>query len=213
MCIGADAAINALFTPVTSWWLGLPAVLGVPILFGVLRKELSLLMIYQALGSQDIGPLLDTVQIATFLVFLTFYVPCVSTFAVMLKTLGRREAVFSVLLSVPIAVFGAFAGLYLRRFDLDVFAQIVDADNPEKELPNGEVGEVVIRGPQVMMGYWKNPQATKEVLTEDGWLLTGDIAQVDEHGYTRIIARKADMWYPTRLKKKLAPSWPATLTY
>ena len=48
---GADAVINTLLTPITSWWLGLPVVLGVPILFGVLRKELSLLMIYQALGT------------------------------------------------------------------------------------------------------------------------------------------------------------------
>jgi ferrous iron transport protein B len=97
---GADAIINALLTPITSWWLGLPAVLGVPILFGILRKELSLLMIYQALGTQDIGPLLDTAQIFTFLVFLTFYIPCLSTFAVMLKALGRREALASAGLSV-----------------------------------------------------------------------------------------------------------------
>ncbi len=73
--VGADNAINALFTPVTSWWLGLPVVLGVPILFGVLRKELSLLMIYQALGSFDIGAYLDWVQIMTFLIFLTFMSP------------------------------------------------------------------------------------------------------------------------------------------
>ena len=66
----------------------------------ILRKELSLLMIYQALGTQDIVPLLDWVQIFTFLVFLTFYIPCLSTFAVMLKALGRREALFSVTLSV-----------------------------------------------------------------------------------------------------------------
>jgi hypothetical protein len=78
--------------------------LGVPILFGVLRKELSLLMVYQALGTQDIAPLLDWVQIATFLVFLTFYVPCVSTFAVMLKTIGRRDALFSIGLSVAVAL-------------------------------------------------------------------------------------------------------------
>ena len=102
--IGADNAINTLFTPVTSWWLGLPVVLGVPILFGVLRKELSLLMIYQALGSFEIGAYLDWVQIMTFLIFLTFYVPCVSTFAVMLKTIGRKEAFFSVALSVGVAL-------------------------------------------------------------------------------------------------------------
>ncbi len=101
---GADALINTLLLPVTHWWLGLPVALGVPILFGVLRKELSLLMVYQALGSQDIAPLLDWVQIATFLVFLTFYVPCVSTFAVMLKTIGRRDALFSLGLSVAVAL-------------------------------------------------------------------------------------------------------------
>jgi ferrous iron transport protein B len=101
---GADRWINAALLPVTSWWLGLPVVLGVPILFGVLRKELSLLMIYQALGTQDIAPLLDRVQIFTFLVFLTFYIPCVSTFAVMLKMLGRREALASVALSIGAAL-------------------------------------------------------------------------------------------------------------
>jgi ferrous iron transport protein B len=102
--IGADDIINTLFTPVTSWWLGLPVVLGVPILFGVLRKELSLLMIYQALGTFEIGAYLDWVQIMTFLIFLTFYVPCVSTFAVMLRTIGRREAFFSIALSVGVAL-------------------------------------------------------------------------------------------------------------
>ncbi len=101
---GADATINTLLVPITHWWLGLPAALGVPILFGVLRKELSLLMVFQALGTQDIAPLLDWVQIMTFLVFLTFYVPCISTFAVMLRAIGRREALFSVALSVGAAL-------------------------------------------------------------------------------------------------------------
>jgi ferrous iron transport protein B len=100
----ADALINTLLTPVTSWWLGLPVVLGIPILFGVLRKELSLLMIFQALGSEELAGLLDWVQISTFLIFLTFYVPCISTFAVMLKLLGRRDALFSVMLSVGVAL-------------------------------------------------------------------------------------------------------------
>jgi len=102
--VGADSLINTLLTPVTVWWLGLPLALGVPLLFGVLRKELSLLMVYQALGTQEIGSLLDSVQIVTLLLFLTFYIPCVSTFAVMLKTIGRRDAVFSVVLSVVAAL-------------------------------------------------------------------------------------------------------------
>ena len=102
--VGADRVINVLLTPITTWWLGLPVALGVPILFGVLRKELSLLMIYQALGGFDVGQYLNSIQIVTFLLFLTFYVPCVSTFAVMLKTIGRREALFSVTLSVGAAL-------------------------------------------------------------------------------------------------------------
>jgi ferrous iron transport protein B len=117
---GADAVINALLMPVTSWWLGLPAVLGVPILFGILRKELSLLMIFQALGTMEIGPLLDWVQILTFLVFLTLYIPCISTFAVMLRTIGRREALFSVTLSVGVAL--GLAGLTRLAAELVRFA-------------------------------------------------------------------------------------------
>ncbi len=106
--VGADAWINQALMPVTVWTLGLPVVLGVPILFGVLRKELSLLMIYQALGTFEVGQILDWVQISTFLVFLMFYVPCVSTFAVMLKVIGRREALFSLLLSISVALVCAF---------------------------------------------------------------------------------------------------------
>jgi ferrous iron transport protein B len=102
--VGADSLINTLLLPVTVWWLGLPLALGVPLLFGVLRKELSLLMIYQALGTQEIGTLLDSTQMVTLLLFLTFYIPCVSTFAVMLKTIGRRDALFSVSLSVGTAL-------------------------------------------------------------------------------------------------------------
>ena len=101
---GADDVVNAALRPLTLGWLGLPAVLGVPILFGVLRKELSLLMLYQALGSFDVGQHLDPIQLLTLLVFLTFYVPCISTFAVMLKSLGRRVAFQSVLLSVGVAL-------------------------------------------------------------------------------------------------------------
>ncbi len=101
---GADGFINLALTPITGWWLGLPVVLGVPILFGILRKELSLLMVYQALGTFEVGNILDWVQITTFLIFLTFYIPCVSTFAVMLRTIGRRNALISITLSVAVAL-------------------------------------------------------------------------------------------------------------
>jgi ferrous iron transport protein B len=87
----------------------------VPILFGVLRKELSLLMVFQALGTQELASVLDTTQIATFLVFLTFYVPCVSTFAMMLKLLGRRDALYSVTLSIGVALAVAAAVRWLME--------------------------------------------------------------------------------------------------
>jgi len=118
---GADAWINLALTPVTAWWLGLPVALGVPILFGVLRKELSLLMVFQALGTQDLAGVLDTTQIVTFLVFLTFYVPCISTFAMMLRLLGRRDAFYSVALSIGVAL----AVAAVLRWPLEWAAAIV----------------------------------------------------------------------------------------
>jgi len=107
--MGGDRIINAALSPITSWMLGLPVVLGVPILFGVLRKELSLIMIYQALGTFEVGQVLDWIQISTFLVFLLFYIPCISTFAVMVKVIGRKDALFSVALSIGVALIVALA--------------------------------------------------------------------------------------------------------
>jgi long-chain acyl-CoA synthetase len=60
-------------------------------------------------------------------------------------------------------------------------------------LPVGETGELCIRGPQVMKGYWQRPEATEEVLRADGWLQTGDIALMTEDGYFKIVDRKKDM--------------------
>jgi long-chain acyl-CoA synthetase len=85
-------------------------------------------------------------------------------------------------------------------------AKIVDLIQHNKEVKQGQIGELAVRGPQVMLGYWKDSKSTKEVLTDDGWLLTGDIAQMDEEGYYRIVSRRADMWYPSKLKKQ--PAFP-----
>ncbi len=74
----------------------------------------------------------------------------------------------------------------------DTDAKIVDLDTGEKELPPGEIGELCVRGPQVMKGYWNMPTETANVL-RDGWLYTGDIAKMDEDGYFQIVDRKKDM--------------------
>jgi long-chain acyl-CoA synthetase len=69
----------------------------------------------------------------------------------------------------------------------------------------GQIGELAVRGPQVMMGYWKDAEATAQVINQDGWLFTGDVAQQDADGYFRIVSRKADMWYPKQPGKPAFP--------
>jgi long-chain acyl-CoA synthetase len=71
-------------------------------------------------------------------------------------------------------------------------ARIVDTETGTQDLPPGEVGELAVRGPQVMKGYWQMPTETANVLRE-GWLYTGDMARMDEDGYFQIVDRKKDM--------------------
>lgn len=71
-------------------------------------------------------------------------------------------------------------------------AKVMDQETGTKELPAGEVGELAIKGPQVMQGYWQNPEETAAVL-RDGWLFTGDLARRDEDGYFYIVERKKDL--------------------
>ncbi len=71
-------------------------------------------------------------------------------------------------------------------------ARIVDLETGTREMPVGEIGEITIRGPQVMKGYWNKPEETALVL-RDGWLFTGDIAKKDADGYFYIVDRKKDM--------------------
>lgn len=87
--------------------------------------------------------------------------------------------------------------------------KIVDLKTGERELPVGEAGELCLRGPQVMKGYWNNPRETAAAM-RDGWLYTGDIARMDEDGYFTIVQRKKDMIivsgfnvYPTEIEDVL----------
>jgi long-chain acyl-CoA synthetase len=74
----------------------------------------------------------------------------------------------------------------------DTVARVADPADPARTLPVGEAGELAIAGPQVMLGYWNRPEETAEVL-RDGWLLTGDMAVMDEEGYFAIVDRKKDL--------------------
>lgn len=73
----------------------------------------------------------------------------------------------------------------------DTDVKIADPDTGE-EKPIGEIGEVIVKGPQVMKGYWNRPDETKQVL-KDGWLYTGDMGKMDEDGYVSIVDRKKDL--------------------
>jgi long-chain acyl-CoA synthetase len=66
-------------------------------------------------------------------------------------------------------------------------------DDDGQEVPAGQAGEIAIRGPQVMAGYWQRPDETAKVMTADGFFRTGDVGVVDDRGYFRIVDRKKDM--------------------
>ena len=74
----------------------------------------------------------------------------------------------------------------------DTEQKIVDLETGERELPVGEVGEIIVRGPQVMLGYWNAPESTAAAL-RNGWLYTGDIGRIDDQGYLTITDRKKEM--------------------
>lgn len=74
----------------------------------------------------------------------------------------------------------------------DTDVKIVSLDNPDQEVAHGEAGEIAIKGPQIMMGYYNKPGETADALRE-GWFLTGDIGQFDDDGYLSIVDRKKDM--------------------
>jgi long-chain acyl-CoA synthetase len=71
------------------------------------------------------------------------------------------------------------------------FVKMIDDDGKDVKL--GEPGELCVKGPQVMKGYWQRPDETAKVMTDDGWLKTGDIATQDEDGFCKIVDRKKDM--------------------
>ena len=74
----------------------------------------------------------------------------------------------------------------------DVEVKIISEEDGQ-DLPQGQVGEIIARGPRMMSGYWHDEQKTAEVMTPDGWLRTGDIGWVDDEGYIYLSGRRDDM--------------------
>jgi len=110
---GTDATINGLLAPLTTTVLHLPMAVGIPLFLGLFRKELTLIMLGAALGTDAIGTVLSNGQILVLVVFTMLYVPCIATLAAQWREGGWRTAVASALLNlgVSITVAGAIARL------------------------------------------------------------------------------------------------------
>ena len=101
------SAIFNLFVRPLTWSLGLPSEVGVPLIFGILRKELSLVMLSQALGSINFSSVLTTTQMVTYATFVMFYIPCLATLSVLRRELGTRAMLWISLLTVVVATLAA----------------------------------------------------------------------------------------------------------
>ncbi|MET3812369.1 long-chain-fatty-acid--CoA ligase [Arthrobacter sp. UYEF3] len=71
--------------------------------------------------------------------------------------------------------------------------RVIDVDDPSVEVPQGQPGELLLKGPQVFQGYWNNPEETAKTLTQDGWLRTGDVVTVDQDGFTTVVDRAKEL--------------------
>ena len=118
----------------------------------------------------------------------------------------------------PIATVNPIQNIKLGTIGIPVASTLCKViDDEGNELALGQIGELCVKGPQVMKGYWLREDATKEVMDDEGWLRTGDIAIIQEDGYIRIVDRKKDMIlvsgfnvYPNEIEDVLA-SLPAVL--
>lgn len=99
----AEEMINNLISPIT-FLLGLPLAVGTTLIFGILRKELSMIMLVQALGATDVSTVMTSTQIMTFTIFVLFYVPCVATIAVLVKEIGGKRTIFTIFFTFLIAI-------------------------------------------------------------------------------------------------------------
>jgi ferrous iron transport protein B len=96
-------AVNTALSPLTRM-LGLPFATGTTLIFGLLRKELSVIMLGQALGTTHIGSVMSPTQILVFTLFIAFYVPCLATVASLMKEIGRKMTVWIVTYTLAVAM-------------------------------------------------------------------------------------------------------------
>jgi ferrous iron transport protein B len=109
---GIERYINWFLSPL-SHLLGLPEVVGTTLIFGLMRKELSLIMLTQALGTNQVLTMMTPTQIVVFTVFVTFYIPCLATIAALWREIGKKGAWGAILLTLLVAVILSLAARVL----------------------------------------------------------------------------------------------------
>jgi ferrous iron transport protein B len=108
--------ITAVLSPVTVLWLGLPAVAGITLIFGILRKELALIMLATLLGTTNFALVLSPVQMVVFTLVAMFYIPCTATIAALVKEFGWKKALFVTVFEITFAII--LGGIALRLLPL-----------------------------------------------------------------------------------------------
>jgi ferrous iron transport protein B len=109
---GLVQVISNLLSPITVGWLGLPAVIGIILIFGILRKELTLIMLAAIFGTQNFATVLTPIQMVVFTLVTIFYIPCAATIAALVKEFGWRKALYITVFEVAFALF--LGGLAFR---------------------------------------------------------------------------------------------------
>ena len=104
--------IANILSPVTVTWLGLPAITGITLIFGVLRKELTLIMLSTLFGTTNFAQVLSPVQMIIFALVTMLYIPCIATIAALAKEFGWRKALFITMLEITFAI--VVGGVTLR---------------------------------------------------------------------------------------------------
>ena len=110
--IGLLAVVQDLMSPVTVLWLGLPAATGVVLIFGVLRKELTLILLASMMGTNNFALILTPAQMFVFAFVVMIYIPCIATIAVLAKEFGNRNAAIITVSEIGLAV--VLGGLMFR---------------------------------------------------------------------------------------------------
>jgi ferrous iron transport protein B len=116
--LGLLEPIAAALSPVTVMWLGLPAITGITLIFGVLRKELTLIMLATLLGTTNFARVLTPVQMVVFTLVAMFYIPCLATIAALVREFGLKKTIFITVFEIAFAI--SIGGIALRVLTLTI---------------------------------------------------------------------------------------------